>query len=75
MINALIILIVWIVVIGIVAMILSWLIDMLPIDPRFKQIARILLLLVAVLIIIAQALPLLGVSLDADAAPLLAAIV
>jgi hypothetical protein len=62
MISGLIGLLVTILVIGIVAAILIYLIDMLPIDGRFKQIIKVLLLLIAVLIIIARALPLLGVS-------------
>ena len=63
MINGLIALLVVIIVVGIVAYLIKMLIDMLPLDDRFKQIAGVLLMLVAILIILAKALPLLGVSL------------
>jgi hypothetical protein len=36
---------------------------MLPMDAGFKQVARVLMILVAVLIVLLRALPLLGVSL------------
>jgi hypothetical protein len=62
MISALISLIVLIVVVGIVAYIVLLLLDMLPIEGGFKQIARVLIMLVAVLIVLMKALPLLGVS-------------
>lgn len=62
MIDGLIGLLVAIIVVGIVAAIIIYLLDMLPIDARFKQIARVLVLLVAVLVILARALPMLGVS-------------
>ena len=54
-------LLITLIVVGIVAAIIVYLIDMLPIDGRFKQIARVLVMLVAVLIILMRALPLLGV--------------
>ncbi len=60
--NGLIGLLVAIIVVGIVAAIIIYLIDMLPMDGRFKQIARVLVLLIAVLVILVRALPLLGVS-------------
>lgn len=60
--SALISLIVLIIVVGIVAYLIKMLIDMLPIDGRFKQIAGILVMLVAVLIILSRALPLIGVQ-------------
>jgi hypothetical protein len=63
MIAALVSLIVLIVVVGIVAYIVLLLLDMLPIEGGFKQIARVLIMLVAVLIVLMKALPLLGVSL------------
>ena len=63
MISTLISLIVLIVVVGIVAYIVLLLLDMLPIEGGFKQIARVLIMLVAVLIVLMKALPLLGVSL------------
>ena len=62
MISALISLIVLIVVVGIVAYIVLLLLDMLPIEGGFKQIARVLIMLVAVLVVLMRALPLLGVS-------------
>ena len=63
MISALVSLIVLIVVVGIVAYIVLLLLDMLPVEGGFKQIARVLIMLVAVLIVLMKALPLLGVSL------------
>jgi hypothetical protein len=62
MIEALISLLIVVIVIGIVAALIVWLIDMLPVDGRFKQIARVLVMVIAVLIILLRALPLLGVS-------------
>jgi hypothetical protein len=61
-IEGLIGLLIAIIVVGIVAALIMWLIDLIPIDGRFKQIAKVLLLLIAVLIILAKALPLLGIS-------------
>lgn len=61
MIEGLIALLVVILVVGIVAFLIVWLIDMLPIDAKFKQIARILVIVIAILIILMRALPLLGV--------------
>lgn len=62
MVSTLIGLIVLIIVIGIVVYLLKMLIDLIPMDERFKQIAWVLILLVAVLIILARVLPLLGVQ-------------
>jgi hypothetical protein len=62
MIEGLIGLLIAIIVVGIVAALIMYLIDLIPIDGRFKQIAKVLLLLIAVLIILARALPLLGIS-------------
>ena len=62
MISALISLIVLIVVVGVVAYIVLLLLDMLPVEGGFKQVARVLIMLVAVLIVLMKALPLLGVS-------------
>lgn len=61
--SGLIGLLILIIVVGIVAYLIKMLIDMLPIDGRFKQIAGILVMLIAVLIILSRALPLIGVSL------------
>jgi hypothetical protein len=67
MIGDLIGLIVAIVVVGIVAGLIAVLVDMIEMDARFKKMARVLIMLVAVLIILAHALPLLGVSILAPA--------
>lgn len=61
MIDGLIALIVLIIIVGIVCWILLKLVDMLPMEGNFKQIAHALVILVAVLIVLAKALPLLGV--------------
>ena len=62
MISALVTLIVLVIVIGIVLYLLNLLIEMLPMDGNFKQVAKVLIILVAVLIVLARALPLLGVN-------------
>lgn len=62
MVDGLIALLIVIIVVGIVAYLVVMLIDMLPLDARFKQIARVLVMLIAVLIILMRALPLLGIS-------------
>lgn len=61
MIDGLIALLIIVIVVGIVFWLLSLLIDMLPIEGNFKQIAKILLILICVLVVLARALPLLGV--------------
>lgn len=61
MINGLIALLIAVIVVGIIAWLITYIIDMLPIDGPFKQIARVLIMLVAVLIILMRALPMLGV--------------
>jgi hypothetical protein len=63
MINALIALLVVVLVVGLVAYLIIMLIDMLPIEANFKQVARVLVMVIAVLIVLARALPLLGVQL------------
>ncbi|TRD03790.1 hypothetical protein FJV76_14225 [Mesorhizobium sp. WSM4303] len=62
MINGLIALLIAVIVVGIIAWLVTYIIDMLPIDGPFKQIAKVLVLLVAVLVILAKALPLLGLG-------------
>lgn len=62
MVEGLIALLIVVVVVGIVAGLIVWCIDMLPIEPNFKQIARVLVIVIAVLVILLRALPLLGVS-------------
>ncbi len=61
MIDTLIGLLILVIVIGIVLYLLMMIIDMLPIEGNFKQIAKVLLILICVLIILARALPLIGV--------------
>lgn len=63
MIEGLIGLIVLLIVVGIVCWIVLRLIDMLPMEGSFKQIAQALVILVAVLVVLYRALPLIGVSL------------
>lgn len=62
MIEGLIALLIVVIVVGIVAGLIVWCIDMLPIEPNFKQIARVLVIVIAVLVILLRALPLLGVT-------------
>lgn len=62
MVSGLVALLIAILIVGIVAAVIVYCIDLLPIDPTFKQIARVIVLLIAVLIILMRALPLLGVS-------------
>jgi hypothetical protein len=63
MIEALISLLIVIIIVGIVAWLVIWLIDTIPLPAPFGQIARVLVILIAVLIILYRALPLIGVSL------------
>lgn len=60
MLHALIGLLVVILVVGIVAAVVVYCIDLLPIAPPFKQVGRLLVLLIAVLVILLRALPLLA---------------
>lgn len=62
MIEGLIALLIAIIVIGIVVAIIMYIIDLIPMDGRFKQIAKVLVMLVACLVLLMKALPLLGVS-------------
>ena len=62
MVESLISLIVVLIVVGIVCWIVLRLVDMLPMEANFKQIAQALVILVAVLIVLFRALPLIGVS-------------
>lgn len=57
--NALIELIIAIVIVGIVVFIVQKIVDMIPMDGQFKALAKLLIYLVAVLIIVLKALPLL----------------
>lgn len=63
MIDTLIVLAIYVVVIGIVLYLLHLLLSIIPMDATFRQIAWVLILLVAILVVLARALPLLGVSL------------
>lgn len=60
--SALISLLVLVIIVGICVYVVTLLIDLLPMDARFLQIAKVLLVLIAVLIILARALPLVGLS-------------
>ncbi len=62
MVEGLIALLITIVVVGIVAWLVIYCLDLLPMDARFKQIARAIVMVVAVLVILFRALPLLGIS-------------
>ncbi len=62
MISALIGLAILVIIVGIVAYLILLLVDMIPMEGGFKQIARVLIILVAVLIVLARALPMLGLS-------------
>lgn len=61
MIEALIALLITVLVVGLVAYLIIMLVDMLPIEGQFKQVARVLIMVIAVLVVLAKALPLLGV--------------
>lgn len=63
MVSALITLLILIVIVGVVYYLLTLILNMLPVEEGFKQIARVLLILICVLVILAKALPLIGVSL------------
>lgn len=64
MISALVALLITILIVGLVAGIIVWIIDQLPLEPPpIKQFARVIVIVIALLIILAKALPLLGVSL------------
>lgn len=63
MVESLIGLTITVIIVGIVALIAIKLLDMLPMEGGFKDVARLLIILVAVLVVILRALPLIGVSL------------
>jgi len=63
MVSALITLIVVIIIVGIVAYLVTLLVDMIPMDGGFKRVAKVLIILVAVLIVILRALPRINASL------------
>lgn len=62
MIEALIALLIVIIVVGIIGAIIVYIIGMIPMDARFRQIAAVLVWVIMGLIILVRALPLLGVS-------------
>ena len=62
MVGGLVSLIVLVIIVGIVLMIAKVLLDKIPMDGSFKQIAWLLMVLVAVLIVVYKALPMIGVS-------------
>ncbi len=55
-------LLLWLLVAVIVVAFVVWLISMLPIDGRFKQIAQALIILIVLIVVLMKALPLLGVA-------------
>lgn len=62
MIESLISLIILLIVLGIVVFLVNMLIDLIPMDGRFKSIAKVLVILVAVLFLLHRTLPMLGVG-------------
>lgn len=58
--EGLVSLIVLVLIVGIVVYLVNMLIDIIPMDGRFKQVAKVLVILAAILIVISRALPLLG---------------
>ena len=62
MVSTLTSVIVLVIIVGIVVYLLSLLLALIPMDGRFKQIAWVLILLVAALIVIQRVLPLLGIA-------------
>jgi hypothetical protein len=51
-----------ILLVALVLWLVIWIIEVLPIDARFKQVARVVAIVVACLAVIQRALPLLGVA-------------
>jgi hypothetical protein len=56
-------LIVLVIVVGVILLIAKLIIDKIPMDETFRQIAWLLVILLAVVVVITKALPLIGVSL------------
>jgi len=63
MVSALVSLLILVVIIGVVLWLVLMLVDALPIEGQFKQVARILVILICVLILLSRALPLAGINL------------
>ena len=61
MIDGLVGLLILVLVLGIVVWLVIWLIDTIPLPDPFGRIAKVLIAVIALLIILARALPLLGV--------------
>lgn len=64
MIESLISLLVLVLVIGIVVWLVLWLISEIPLPAPFGRTARVLVIVIAVLIILFRALPLIGVTIN-----------
>ncbi len=62
MITALIGLLVLIIIVGVVFYLLTMIIDLIPMDASFKQIAKVMLILICILVVLVKALPLIGVN-------------
>jgi hypothetical protein len=62
MVEPLIALLVVCLVVAVVCAVLLYAVNLLPIEGNFKQIIHLLIILIAVLIIIFKALPLLGIA-------------
>jgi hypothetical protein len=58
--EGLLYLVIWIIVLGMVAWLLTYLIDMLPLDTRLKQILRVIIIVFVVIAIIYMLMGLLG---------------
>jgi hypothetical protein len=61
-INTLFSLVIYIIVLGIIFWLLNYLIDNVPMDPNFKRVAKIVLLVLSVLVLIWLLLGLIGVG-------------
>lgn len=60
--SGLISLLILILILGLVLWLCIYLIDMLPMPPPFGQVAKVVLILIAIIILLSKALPLAGVS-------------
>jgi len=60
MLEGLLYLIIWIVVLGMVAWLLTYLLDMLPLDARIKQVLQVLIIVLVVVAVIYMLLGLVG---------------
>ena len=56
-------LLITILIVGLVLGLVLWLIDLMPVIPaQFKKIAKVLVIVIAIIIILVRALPLMGVA-------------